>query len=383
MRRHPRRTPILAALAAATLAALAPAAPARAQDGAETGPVSGDIVIERGLELRGSLDGEQWNTWANVLGLTPHGSEETLRVYCIDIRTDLDQDSPYTEGDWEESGVANLEKVRWVLFNGYPNVAAEDLLEAAGAEPDEDWDQVETDRVAYAGTQAAVWHFTDGFALDVDDAVIGGDEAQSEGVAAIYEHLTANAGRVPDPSEFYIELEGAEEASYEDGRFGPYTIRSNAGPVRLSAEGGRLVDADGGEVGSLDDGEEFYIVLDEGSEEITITGQASHDLPVGRIFMATTDDSLSGEAVNPVKSGDSQMLILAEPREAEIPAEWAFALQLPEDDRPGDETTEAARPQLPQTGAGLTVVFAAGLVLLIGGLAVMTLMRRKAATEET
>ncbi|WP_026930971.1 Cys-Gln thioester bond-forming surface protein [Glycomyces tenuis] len=383
MRRHPSPAPLVATLAAAALAALAPAGPAGAQEDAEAEPVSGDIVIDEGLELRGTLDGEEWNTWANVLGLTPHGGEETLQVYCVDIRTELDQDSPYTEGDWEESGVANLEKVRWVLFNGHPNVTAEALLEAAGAAPAADWDPAETERVAYAGTQAAVWHFTDGFKLDADDAVIGGEAAQSEGVAAIYEHLTANAGRVPDPSEFYIELEGTEQASYEDGRFGPYTIRSNAGPVELGADGGSLVDADGGEVTSLDDGDEFYIVLDEGSEEITITGHASHDLPVGRIFMATTDESLSGDAVNPVKSGDSQMLILAEPRAADIPAEWAFALQLPADERPGESATEAARPQLPETGANLTVVFATGLAMLIGGLTVMALVRRKAAAEQT
>ena len=379
MRRHPRLAP-LAALAAAALAALTPAGGALAQDGG-TEPVSGDILIEEGLELRGTLDGEQWNTWANVLGLRPHGGEETLQVYCIDIRTDLDQESPYTEGDWEESGVANLEKVRWVLFNGYPNVTAEALLAEAGAEPAADWDETDAERVAYAGTQAAVWHFTDDFTLDTAEAVIGGSEEQSAGVAAIYDHLTANAGRVPDPSEFYIELNGVEEASYEDERFGPYTIRSTAGPVTMSAEGGDLIDAEGREIDVLDDGEDFFIVLDEGSEQITVTAHASYDLPVGRIFMATTHESLSGEAAEPVKSSDSQMLILAQPRAAEIPAEWAFALQLPEEEPPAETTPEVAQPKLPATGTSLTTAFAAGLALLIGGLTVLTLAKRRSAAE--
>ncbi len=379
MRRHPRLAP-LAALTAAALTALAPSA-AKAQEGDGPAPVSGDIVVEAGLELRGSVDGEQWNTWANVLGLTPHGGEETLRVYCIDIRAELDGDSPYIEGDWEESGVANLEKVRWVLFNGYPNVTAETLLAEAGAEPAVDWDEARTERVAYAGTQAAVWHFTDDFALDVDDAVIGGDEEQSAGVAAVYEHLTANAGRVPDPSEFYIELDGVEGASYEDDRFGPYTIRSTAGPVTMSADGGGLIDAEGREVEVLDDGEDFFIVLDEGSEQITVTAHASYDLPVGRVFMATTEETLMGEAAEPVKSGDSQMLILAQPRAADIPAEWAFALQLPEEEPPAETAPEAAPPKLPATGASLTTVFAAGLALLVGGLTVLALARQRTAAE--
>ena len=52
---------------------------------------------------------ERYDAWANVLGLQPHGTEETLVVYCIDIRTPLDTESPYAEGEWEESEVANLE----------------------------------------------------------------------------------------------------------------------------------------------------------------------------------------------------------------------------------------------------------------------------------
>lgn len=377
MRRHPRLAP-LAAFTATALAALAPSGAANAQEDDDSAPVSGDIVVEAGLELRGSVDGEQWNTWANILGLTPHGGEATLRVYCIDIRAELDGDSPYTEGDWEESGVANLEKVRWVLFNGYPNVTAESLLADAGAAPAEDWDEARTERVAYAGTQAAVWHFTDDFALDVDDAVIGGDEEQSAGVAAVYEHLTANAGRIPDPSEFYIELDGVEEASYEDERFGPYTIRSTAGPVTMSAEGGGLIDAEGREVEMLDDGEDFFIVLDEGSEQITVTAHASYDLPVGRVFMPTAAETLAAE---PVGSGGSQMLILAQPRAAEIPAEWSFALQLPEEEPPAETTPEAAPPKLPATGTNLTTIFAAGLALLVGGLTVLSLAKRRTTAE--
>ncbi len=95
--------------------------------------------------------------------------------------------------------------------------------------------------------------------------------------------------------------------------------------------------------------------------------------------MATTHESLAGEAANPVKSGASQMLILAQPREADIPAEWAFALQLPEGDRPSDDAPEAAQPKLPATGTGLTAVFAAGLALLVGGLTVLALAKRKSA----
>ncbi|GAB3237509.1 thioester domain-containing protein [Glycomyces halotolerans] len=372
MTRHLR----LAAFASATaLTALAGTA-ASAQETDDDAPVTGDIVITEGLELTGELDGDRFDVWANVLGLKPHGTEETLQVYCIDIRTDLDGESPYAEGDWDASGVANLEQVRWVLSNGHPNVGAEALLDRSGAAPAPDWDTMDTARVAYAGTQAAVWHFTDGFALDPDAPVIDGTDEQNEAVAAVYAHLTENTGRLPDPSEYHITLDGIDEASYENGRFGPYTIRSNSGTVTLAAEGGRLVDEAGDDVDALDDGEDFHIVLDEDSTGITITGHAAFDLPVGRVFLATTEESITEGVTEYAKSAPSQQLILAQPREAEIPAEWTFALELPETERPAEP-----KPQLPVTGAGLSVFFAAGLVLLIGGLTAIALTRRRSAAE--
>ncbi|GAA2266866.1 thioester domain-containing protein [Glycomyces scopariae] len=366
------RTPLAAT---AVLAAVLTGGPALAQEEAE--PITGDPTAEPGLELRGRLDGERFDVWANLLGLTPHGSEETYTVYCIDIRTPLDTESPYAEGDWEESGVANLESVRWVLFNGFPNVGAEDLIEASGGEVNPDWSDDELAEVAYAGTQAAVWHFTDDWELLTDNPVKGGNDGEDEAVLAVYEHLTEDTGRVPDPSEYIVDLEGEEDAGYEDGRFGPYTVRSNAGPVTLEAEGGRLEKANGDAVESLEDGEEFWIVLEEASSEITVTGTAAYDLPVGRVFLATTEASLSGDAANRVISGESQKLILAEPREGEVPAEWRFALDAPTD-RPSES---GPAPQLPKTGTSLTVAFAAGLALLIGGLTAAVFAKRRSTTH--
>ncbi|MBO3733782.1 Cys-Gln thioester bond-forming surface protein [Glycomyces niveus] len=371
MRLKTIRTPLAAAAALLTalVGAVAAGAPAHAE---EPEPVTGDIVTAPGLELRGRFAEERYDVWANVLGLKPHGGEEVLVVYCIDIHTPLDTEHPYTEDGWEESGVANLEEVRWVLLSGYPGVGAEDLIEAAGGEVNPDWSDEEVAEVAYAGTQAAVWHFTDGWDLLEDNPVKGGNSGEDEAVLAVYEHLTEEPGRVPDPSEFAVDLEGEEQAKFEDGRFGPYTIRSNAGPVELSAEGGRLETADGGDVDSLKDGEQFWIVLDDGAGEITVKGTAAYDLPVGRIFVATTDEALTGDPANPMTVGDSQQLILAQPREGEVPAEWRFALDAPEESAP-------PKPQLPVTGSTLSVAFAAGLALLVGGMTVIALGKRRSA----
>lgn len=372
MRLKTIRTPLAAA---AALAAVLTGAPAHAE---EPEPVTGDVVTATGLELRGrEANGDRYDMWANILGLQPHGSDEVLVVYCIDLFTELDTDSPYAEGEWEESEVPNLEEVRWVLFNGYPNVGAEDLIEGSGAPVNPDWDDEEIIQIAYAGTQAAVWHFTDDWTLlEGDDPVKGGNDGKDLAVKKIYEHLTTDTGRVPDPSEFTVDLEGEEQAVYEDGRFGPYTIRSNAGPVELTAEGGRLETEDGGAAEDLDDGEQFWIVLDEGTSEITVSGTAAYDLPVGRVFLATTEESLTGAATNTVKSGESQKLILAQPREGEVPAEWRFALDAPPSEQPSE-----GGAKLPSTGTSLSVAFAAGLALLIGGMTVIALGKRRKAAD--
>lgn len=371
MRLKTFRTPLAAT---AALAALLAGAPAHAE---EPEPITGDIVTDPGLELRGRLDGKRFDAWANVLGLQPHGSEETLVVYCIDIETPLKTETPYAEGQWEESGVANLEQVRWVLFSGFPNVGAEDLIEASGGEVNPDWSDEEVVEVAYAGTQAAVWHYTDDWALLTDNPVKGGNNGEDEAVLKVYKHLTEETGRVPDPSEFTVDLEGEESAAFEDGRFGPYTIRSNAGPVELNTTDGRLETEGGDAVESLDDGERFWIVLDEGTSEITVSGTAAYDLPVGRVFLATTDESLAGDAINPVKSGESQKLILAQPREGQVPVEWRFALDTPTSEQP----SESGGAQLPKTGTSLSIAFAAGLALLIGGATVIALGKRRKLTD--
>ncbi|GAB3997904.1 hypothetical protein GCM10029992_22210 [Glycomyces albus] len=95
---RPWRLAPLAAAAATVAVALVPAA-ASAQNGEETDPISGDIVVEDGLELTGKVGEEDpFDVMANVLGLKPHGSEEILQVYCIDIHNDIDFDAPYAEG---------------------------------------------------------------------------------------------------------------------------------------------------------------------------------------------------------------------------------------------------------------------------------------------
>ena len=60
--------------------------------------------------------------------------------------------------------------------------------------------------------------------------------------------------------------------------------------------------------------------------------------------------------------------------EGEIPASWRFALNAP-------ESGETPKPQLPTTGASLSIAFAAGLALLVGGMTVIVAGKRRKAID--
>lgn len=361
------------------------AVPAAAQNGDEevrtndtVEPIIGDVITSDGYHLQGETDEGPRTVEAKVIGLIPEGSDEddALLTYCIDIHTALDEDSSYMEGTWEESEVPNLELVRWVLLNGFPNASDEELFDAAGVTEGDDWDEEEAGLVAYAGTQAAVWNLTDSFELDLDDPIQEDESDAAAAIVDIYEYLVDNATELPDPSEYFIELDGFDDARFEDGRFGPYWINSTAGDVALEAEGGSLELEDGSPATEVADGEDFYISLDEGVTDIVLGGSASFDLPVGRVFMAITEEAaISGDPQFDTHGAkdESQKLILAEPREGQIPAEWAFTLDLEE---------EKPAPRLPVTGSSLTWLFAGGLSLLLAGAIAMVAMRRRARNLE-
>ncbi|QSB04750.1 Cys-Gln thioester bond-forming surface protein [Natronoglycomyces albus] len=339
-------------------------------------PITGEVETKPGYTLRGDTGDGPFSLEAKIIGLFPEGSSgnDMLLTYCIDIHTLLNEDLDYMEGTWEESEVPNLELVRWVLFNGYPNASVESLFDHADFDAPTDWDNETSVKVAYAGTQAAVWNLTDDFELNTEDPVRDGAEDVAEAIVGIYEYLLDNAAPLPDPSDYFIELDGFDEAVYEDGRFGPYWINSTAGPVTLEADGGSLETENGDSAVTVDDGERFYITLQEGATEIVIHGHASFDLPIGRVFMAITPEEAASSNHPQVSAARdaSQKLILAQPREGELPAEWAFKLELPD---------EEPAPRLPVTGTSLTWLFTAGTLLLLGGIVALVVMRRRTEDE--
>jgi TQXA domain-containing protein len=268
--------------AAATVAAIATAAGLvavmAAPAGAATAQFNGAIEGESGT-LAGSIDGDEGSYGGGLFSITIDGEVES-RAYCIDILTDIDGNPTYDEASWSDSGIDNLAAVEAILRHYYPNGngPAEFPLVGSNAEK-------------AMGTQAAIWHFTDGFELSTG----AGDNPAN--VIANYETiLAAVAAGLDGFGEPTVTLGITPPASTEGevgGVVGPYVVDTTADTVTVTAsEGVTLVDSEGAPfTGDIVDGTELWLSSDtEGTG--SITGTASATATAGRVFLAKGQQSL-------------------------------------------------------------------------------------------
>lgn len=327
-------------------------------DDEEPAPIRGDVTTSAGWRV--NHDGG--STLAAMIYINPEGSDFDVIAYCIDIETSLQTRFIYEEGEWDESNVANLPQVQWVLHNSYPTVEPATLLDNAGFETE--LDESEAMRVAYTATQAAVWSFTDGITLDLDDPVSGSGSEQpgpdaDAAVTAVYEYLTTNAVEMPEPVTD-ITFDGPTSGDLSE-KIGPFSVTTPGGDAALEIEGGRLVDADDNDVETVPSGGEFYILPDEGVSQITVTATATVTVPTGTVFLSTGEER--GASTNSSPGDESQKLILAGVVSGETQAE----LQI--------EVT--GEPKLPVTGMSLTNSLLLGAALLIAGAVALVVIRRR------
>ncbi len=206
----------------------------------------------------------------------------TLQTYCIDIHNPAQKDSRYQETPWSGtslSGNRNAGKIRWILSHSYPQVNDLAALAAeAGAKG-------LTEQDAAAGTQVAIWRYS-------DDADVDAVDPQAEKLA---DYLQKHAQNIPEPAAS-LTLEPAAVSGHPGELLGPVTVHTDADsvtvtpPVDATTSGVKIVDKDGTEIASATDGERVYFEVPEkaqnGSAEVTV--QASTTVPVGRAFASET-----------------------------------------------------------------------------------------------
>ena len=334
----------------------------------------------------------------SLFSLKLDNDDTQLMTYCVELDVDARLGARMIESPWSaypdkaEVFAAAPDKVLWILHHSYPSIDLTALSETIKAEL--------TEREAIAGTQAAIWHFSNDATLDADNP---------EDIRKLYDYLTgeANTG-IGEQPPVSLSLTPETVSDVEAGvKAGPFTVDSTAADVQLTVEGPdgvQLVDGSGQQVEPLDKDifgmpvqpldkdifsvQEFWLTAPSGGAagEAIIRATALATVELGRLFVGEDNDE------NP-----TQTLIVASstPTEAtaEARASWIAAPAPPASTTTPpaqtttqvvapttDETTTAPAPQpraaLPVTGASVLPILAVGVLLIGAGAGVLLLQRK-------
>jgi TQXA domain-containing protein len=237
----------------------------------------------------------------------------TLQTYCVDLHNPTQRDAHYQETPWSGTSLgANKDsgKIRWILQHSYPQVndlAA--LAHQAGV-------GTLTEQDAAAGTQVAIWRYSDGARVDAVDP-------SAEKLA---DHLQKSARDLGEP-QASLTLDPPAVSGRPGSLLGPVTVHTNAGTVAVSPpadaaiSGVRITDKTGKAITSATDGSRLYFDIPEdgsaGTAQLTV--QASTTVPVGRAFAS---DSRSQTQI---LAGSSETTV-----SATATATWAAGGAIPE-----------------------------------------------------
>lgn len=202
----------------------------------------------------------------------------TLQTYCVDLHNPTQRDARYQETPWSGTSLGTNKdagRIRWILQNSYPQVndlAA--LARHAGTSR-------LTEQDAAAGTQVAIWRYSDGAKVDAVDP-------RAEKLADYLEKSARNVGE-PQPS---LTLDPPAVSGRPGDLLGPVTVHTNAGAVTVSppadaaTSGVRIIDRNGKVITSARNGSQLFFDIPEDAADGTaqLSVQASTTVPVGRAF---------------------------------------------------------------------------------------------------
>jgi TQXA domain-containing protein len=206
----------------------------------------------------------------------------TLQTYCVDLHNPTQRDAIYQETPWSGTSLGTNKdagRIHWILRNSYPQVndlAA--LARRAGANG-------LTEQDAAAGTQVAIWRYSDGAEVDAADP-------QAEKLA---DYLEKSARSVAEPKAS-LTLDPPAVSGRPGDLLGPVTVHTDATAVTVSPpadaapSGVRITDRTGKAITSAKDGSQLFFDVPEDAADSTaqLTVQASTTVPVGRAFASAS-----------------------------------------------------------------------------------------------
>jgi TQXA domain-containing protein/LPXTG-motif cell wall-anchored protein len=361
---------------AAVVLMMAAAIPASADP--VTGTVNGGA---RGLNVDVG-DGFKNDISTQLIGLTVDDGTK-LGTYCVQIDTALDRSQPLVEREFDafpdqaSAFNENRDMINFVLHNGFPTKdtqALGQLLTDRGTALSDGSLSVEE---AVAGTQAAIWHFSDRTDLNQANPVPG-DARSGADVLALYEFLIGpdNVGLRAEPVAA-LQIDPKAKSGTAGELIGPFEVRTSGTIQKLSTSlpyGVRITDAEGNQLRAkqiVNGSKVFFDVPEDsadGAAKFRLTAAAAVD--TGRLFVGQNED-VRTQALIVAQSDEAQLT-------AEAAAEWvaAGANEAPvqqgknNDDDIDDE-------DLAETGASISVPLIIGAVLMVAGGGTLLLLRRK------
>lgn len=238
----------------------------------------------------------------------------TIQTYCIDIHHPTQGGAKYQEASWSATSLqsnSDAGKIKWILQNSYPQVNdLSKLASEAGV------DKL-TDQLAAAGTQVAIWHYS-------DNADVTADNGSAEKLA---QYLIANAQNVSEPLPS-LSLTPPAVSGKSGSKLGPVTVHTDGGSAQVSLSqqtpaGVTLVDAVGKAVTSAVDGAQLFFNVPAGTNpgSASMMVQSTTTIPIGRAFTGTLDGKA---AQTQILAGSSDSTV-----SAQATANWAMQGPIP------------------------------------------------------
>ncbi|OKJ24112.1 peptidase [Streptomyces sp. CB00316] len=221
------------------------------------------------------------NVSAGLFELSVEGGGR-LQTYCIDIHNPTLKKAKYLETPWGQTSLGDNKdagKILWILRNSYPQAGdLNALAQKAGAGK-------LTPGTAAAGTQVAIWRFSDGAKVEAKDA-------QAEKLA---DWLEAQAQNLQEPKTS-LTLDPNAVSGKSGEKLGPVTVHTDADQVSVAANadavaaGVKVTDKDGQAVTSAVNGTELYFDVPAGTADgkASLTAKTTTQVPVGRAFASAS-----------------------------------------------------------------------------------------------
>jgi TQXA domain-containing protein len=207
---------------------------------------------------------------------------DSLQTYCIDLNTHTNVGVTYDEGTWSEANVPDVAKVTAILQASYPVRSLVDLQASSGI-------ATLTQDEAIAGTQAAIWHFTDLVNLD---RTIANQNADSN-IGKLYDYLlNVAATPVAEPVPA-LSITPASTTGTVGARVGPFTldVTPASAVVTVTNDAGvGFTDSAGNAFVPSADGAQFWITPTS-TGNFTISATAEVAVPTGRVFLHTATEN--------------------------------------------------------------------------------------------